>query len=839
MRLASDYAIDSVRFPLVGFAGKPWDRRSVCIVAVNGSGNSLRAAESCRALGAPIVWVRDNGSVDWWTLRAGKPTRYASKPYAEFASFVHKHKADLAPEIVNRAFVAGRLPGAQQLHFVDAGLMPLLEKEDGERLGGLVEGMVRAVLRELGRPSPGKTLLRDVFAAVFRLLAGKLLRDKEVDGFANLDLEDPQSVLRKVWQHYAQDENPPSRFNSPDWKQSLKSASRLISAFGNVRVVSPETLAYVYEHTLVNKDLRKKLGIHATPPYLVDYIVWHLQDWVREIPEPDRHVFEPASGHAPFLLSAMRMLRMQLADQAPSRSHSYLKNHLHGIELDDFAREIARLSLTLGDVPNPNGWDLKEGDMFASNVLSKQAKRCHILLSNPPYEKFKDSEKKKYSDLGFAVRRKKAVEVLDRTLPHLPVGAVFGVVVPQGVLHSAEARSIRALLLQEFELRELCLFADKVFEQGDAETVVLIGRRHSGVRPYAAHVSIRRVREDSVAQFAESYRADAEYAFPMSAFAAESGYNLRVPDLPQIWEHLAQNPKLGSFADVGQGFSFAKKGLITKARAAGARQTADSVPAFLIGVHDVSIWKVPNEVWLSPSRTPVQSWRSGDFSGKPQILVNYSPVMRGPWRIKALLDEGGHAVTNTYSTVRPHSDGPSTLFLWALLNSPLANAFVYCNALKRHIYDSLIASLPLPVRWKDYVAPIHAAANEYFRAVKDPEHFKLSPDDDGAATRKALLGLDAAVLRAYNLPVRLERALLDLFRLPPSKKDARRRKGVGCKFGDYFPEDFKSIIPLHKFISESYQNSTVDRVAARVKSGRSTEVLAALRAAADAFGEET
>jgi hypothetical protein len=62
---------------------------------------------------------------------------------------------------------------------------------------------------------------------------------------------------------------------------------------------------------------------------------------------------------------------------------------------------------------------------------------------------------------------------------------------------------------------------------------------------------------------------------------------------------------------------------------------------------------------------------------------------------------------------------------------------------------------------------------------------------------------------------------------------------VGCKFGDYFPEDFKSIIPLHKFISESYQNSTVDRVAARVKSGRSTEVLAALRAAADAFGEET
>ncbi len=272
------------------------------------------------------------------------------------------------------------------------------------------------------------------------LLAGKLLRDKEVDGFADLDLGNPWSVLLRVWQHYARAETPPSRFNSTEWKPALASASQLISSFGNVRVVSPETLAYVYEHTLVNKALRKKLGIHATPPYLVDYIVWHLQDWIRQIPEPDRHVFEPASGHAPFLLSAMRMLRLQLSDSTASNAHSYLKNHLHGIELDDFAREIARLSLTLGDVPNPNGWDLREADMFASNVLAEQAKRCRILLSNPPYEQFKPAEKRRYSAAGFEVRHNKAIEMLNRTLKHLPSGAVFGVVVPQGILHGRYQR---------------------------------------------------------------------------------------------------------------------------------------------------------------------------------------------------------------------------------------------------------------------------------------------------------------------------------------------------------------------------------------------------------------
>ena len=35
---------------------------------------------------------------------------------------------------------------------------------------------------------------------------------------------------------------------------------------------------------------------------------------------------------------------------------------------DPFALEIARLSLTLADVPNPNGWALTEADMFSGRL---------------------------------------------------------------------------------------------------------------------------------------------------------------------------------------------------------------------------------------------------------------------------------------------------------------------------------------------------------------------------------------------------------------------------------------------------------------------------------------
>lgn len=834
-RLATDFRVGDDRYPLVGFASKPWDFDSACVAVVETAGQPENAVRACRQLGAPVVWVQHNGIVDWWVQHGTTPKRFDSKPLNQFASLVRSRRPDLTPESVYRAKVLGRLPHGKQLDFVDVGLMPLLRAEAGRKLGELVENMTRATLQELGRGNPGKTMLRDVFTRVFRLLAGKILRDKDVDDFGALDLQDPGAVLSAVAKHYnaAEADTRLSR----EWRAALKPASELISTYGNVRVVSPETLAYVYEHTLVSKALRKKLGIHATPPYLVDYIVWQLYDWIREIPVDERHVFEPGCGHAPFLLATMRMLRMEMQGETEHRVHTYLKSHIHGVEIDDFAREIARLSLTLADIPNPNNWDLKPGDMYASNVLAEEAAECRIMLSNPPYERFKDVDKKLYKKAGFPVRHRKAVELLDRTLKHLSPSAVFGVVVPQGVLHNTEAREVRTLLLKDFEIREICLFADKVFEEGEAETAVLLGRRHDDRTKPSDLVRYRRVREQSIERFAHTYQADTEHLLAIDQLAAAPDLSFRMPDLPEVWAYLRSNPTIGEVADVGQGFSFAEKGLIAKARKAGSHRLADSVLAILGGVRNVSIWEVPSAVWVSPSRTPVNPWRSGQYTGTPQVLVNYIRVMRGPWRIKALLDSEGHAAIKTYTTVRPTAGGPPVEFIWAVLNSPLANAFVYCRTFQRHIYDSAIAEVPLPPQWQEHVAPIVATVKEYLALVREPVEFALRGDSQ-IAIREALLKMDAAVMRAYGLPVLFERAVLDLFRLPRTNKGRYRRKGVGCTFGDYFPADFKSLVPLHKYISSAYRESTIDQVATRMKPGESAHVLASLRSAAEMFGED-
>ncbi|MEO8166322.1 MAG: N-6 DNA methylase, partial [Betaproteobacteria bacterium] len=476
--LRSDFAINAnLSIPLVGFAQFPTDSRSACVAVFSETSEPRKSVEACRSLGAPLIFVCCDDSLQWWKQGRAGAEWLETVPVAHVENFFRAHQDQFSPDAVYRAKTLGRVRSEYQLDFVDIGMLPILEEEVGTALSRLISRNVADLKKRVGWDDVTNEQGQWLLQTIFWLVSGKILRDKQVPGFEDITLTDVEDVFHRVAIHYG---TQPFGAGSKQKLEALREAARTIDRFSSLSLTTTESLAYVYENTLISKQTRSQLGTHSTPSYLIDYVLGHLADWIAAIPETDRSVFEPACGHAGFLVAAMRQMTQLLPpDKAiPSRRGPYLRSRLHGTDRDAFALELARLSLTLTDIPNPDGWDLRVEDMFIGNRLAEQTKGNTILLANPPFANFTDEELTKYSkaDTNIIVKNK-AAEMLRLTLPQLTPGSVFGLVLPQSILHGAFATDVRRFLLENFELREVSLFPDKVFKFSDAESAVLVGRR--------------------------------------------------------------------------------------------------------------------------------------------------------------------------------------------------------------------------------------------------------------------------------------------------------------------------------------------------------------------------
>ena len=496
-----------------------------------------------RPLGAPIIAQCQGDHVLFWKQSAGQTSFIERVSPGKITSFFQKHREELAPGALFRAKVWGRMDKEWQLDFVDVGLLPAIEQTAGEGLRSLLERSVTATKSALGwkndvTDADGKWLLK----SVFWLLAAKILQDKEVPGFIRLDLCELENVYLKLAKHYNKHDPHPVQIDGVLRRDALVAAAELIKSYGHCGAVTTESLAWVYESALIDRETRQKLGTHSTPTWLVDEIVAKLRPWIEEMPVDDRRVFEPACGHAGFLISAMRLLSELLPEDRASERESYLRKRLRGIEVDSFAYEVARLSLTLADVPNGNGWMLENADMFAGDALRSAVSKANIVLANPPFEKFGDSR-------PVGAMHNRADETFRQIIDALPLHGVFGIVMPQTILHSTQGKEMRRKLLTEYDISEITLFADKVFNYGEPETAVILGRR-VGAEKKLGSVLYRRVREEQIETYAKTLLPSSLAILPTSIFEAQAG-KFFVPEMEGVWQELNHHAKLVQFATGG------------------------------------------------------------------------------------------------------------------------------------------------------------------------------------------------------------------------------------------------------------------------------------------------
>jgi hypothetical protein len=218
----------------------------------------------------------------------------------------------------------------------------------------------------------------------------------------------------------------------------------------NFQNISVDDLAFIYENTLIQEETRRQLGIHSTPPVIAELMVDHLP--FESLPLTERRVLEPFAGNGVFLVAALRRLRELLpVTWTDEQRHAYLRERLTAVEIDTFAAEVCRLrlSLTLADYPNPNGWEIISQDIFDSDVLKRRLRTSQIVLCNPPFEDFTTKERQRYGNKIASVH--KPQELLRRVLENPP--AMFGLVLPKSTIIGDRYRGISRIISHEHTSR--------------------------------------------------------------------------------------------------------------------------------------------------------------------------------------------------------------------------------------------------------------------------------------------------------------------------------------------------------------------------------------------------
>ena len=340
----------------------------------------------------------------------------------------------------------------------------------------------------------------------------------------------------------------------------------------------------------------------------------------------------------------------------------------------------------------------------------------------------------------------------------------------------------------------------------------------------------RRVRERGMAAFKERLAFSSERKVPQASFATDLPATLLLPDLPEVWDYLADAPKLGAYAKIQKGFEFLGKDDLEGRQVESKTKRPGWIRAILRADDGYSICELPTRVWIDYSEETLRRRGGGANPGTAQVILNYARVAREAWRLKAVVDEKGYAVSSRFLVFRPKPGGPTLRVLWAILNSPVANAYAYCFSGKRETLVKEWRAFPLPAISPARARGIAGAVTEYLAAAQKAQDAFMKPMDK-KPLRQALLAMDAEVLRSYDLPPRLERQLLDLF-------EGVERKGVGCEFKGYYQSSLDAFVPLHELISDEYARSTMEEFRQQRPLDSSSPVLAALRSASEAFAEE-
>ncbi|MBO6773428.1 MULTISPECIES: N-6 DNA methylase [unclassified Thalassospira] len=718
--------------PLAAFTQTPPSYRSAAFAVIEAleepAGETILRY---RALGAPVFLAIEPKQISAWQVYADKsPQKFAEFGLDAIPNFFAERRESWAPDRIHRAKSIGRIEPKAQLDFVDLGLMPAIAGEIHLKLDRLIREAV-ADAREFN----GDDAIRILFRGVFRLLAAKILMDREHDRAQSWNAGDVRSVLNAMDKFYKL--GNVSQAWSVSAIAALEPVWRTFCTGFNVANISADDLAYVYESTLVTDRARAEFGTHSTPRHVADYIVGRLKLW--EFCTTPPLVIEPFTGAGVFLGSALRFMRDALpADWDDKKRHDLLVKHIGGAEIEPFACEVAKLSLILADYPNANGWVIDEADLFKADKLQNCLDGASVVLCNPPFEAFNSDETEAYPE-AVEVSRSKAVYALEMALRAEP--DMLGFVLPNTVLVDKKYHKQRIALESLYREIELVSLPDGIFNVSQANSALVIARKASNRRDQVIRSTV--VLDGDKKEFAATGLPSLERERSRSLPDSPSG-ELWIYPSQDLWDRFQELPKLGAFIKGSWGLRWhsGQRG----------RTSDEPGPDRELGYQDSSSihqYLLENARWMDVR--PNQIFAGANLAwDEPKILCNATRLSRGYWRLAAAVDRLGRRATQQFMGLWPkHGVEIDLDALAAVINSPVINAFMTEHSFDKRFRINKLAEAPIPEKFPTELGDLSRAYAVEAKSGADPE--KLA---------SKLSTIDALVLDAYGLTEEERKGLL-------------------------------------------------------------------------------
>ena len=235
--------------------------------------------------------------------------------------------------------------------------------------------------------------------------------------------------------------------------------------------------------------------------------------------------------------------------------------------------------------------------------------------------------------------------------------------------------------------------------------------------------------------------------------------------MQHVWAELASLPRLGDVADIHRGIEYAValeeiedkhvSDVPHEGFARGLRQITDGFEPYIA--------RSSTYLNMNPELMRSESYYACKLPwDKPKVIANAARISGDRWLIAGAVDDEGLVCTQQFYGIWATGVVPLEVIA-ALLNSPIANAFIGAHLASRENQISVIQQIPIPKFKQSQIHLIVSLVREYIAYREQWRNELVNSRYFESSCRGLIRQIDVEILDAYNLPMHLEREVMGYF----------------------------------------------------------------------------